>query len=187
MHARHNVYLTQWVQTHTEEYVHACGKSSYSYTYNPTCTKVKKCPSYLHANWHLATRVFLHPPRAKQWPQWLVRSRENTRTQGSIRVTCTMINRERGKWLQMTTCTCVRRPRRRAPHCVGYLPQQPVKRIQVSSPFEAGTPMVLSNSSLRLQYTEVLSTDQSSNVPFSRSDSVAQAWTPSWFAIAQRF
>ena len=67
VHAHHNVYLTQWVQTRNEEYVHACWMKSYNYIYNPTCTKVKKCPGYLHANWHLATRVFLHPPRAKQW------------------------------------------------------------------------------------------------------------------------
>ena len=25
VHAHHNVYLTQWVQTQNEEYVHACG------------------------------------------------------------------------------------------------------------------------------------------------------------------
>ena len=60
--------LPHTVGTNTKRRICTCMReSSYNYTYNPPCTKVKKCPDYIHANWHSATRVFLHPPRAKQW------------------------------------------------------------------------------------------------------------------------
>ena len=58
--------------THHERNVHACKTNSYSYIYNQTFTKVKKRPSFLHAKWHLGTRVFLHPPRTKHLASMVV-------------------------------------------------------------------------------------------------------------------
>ena len=91
----------------TKGYAHACRSTSYNYTYNLTCTTVKSAQLIYMPNgtW---VRGFSFTPRApSMWLQWLLRSQENKRTQGSIPVMLYNDQPGSGKWLQTTTCTAV--------------------------------------------------------------------------------